>query len=112
MKKLIMLIGVMLMGVICCESPTEPKQDENVFIIELYSYTAGATTKPIGHKYYHLWITDGLKTIAEGYTDDNGRATIKVTDLNLKNEQYLLVFKIRYNDIFEFGKTHVYKGYF
>jgi len=28
MKKLITLFGVMLVGVICCESPTEPKQNE------------------------------------------------------------------------------------
>lgn len=106
-------ISIILFGVIGCENPTEPKQSENEFIIELYSYTAGAVTKPYPRAGFTItiWSSNHGNYFLKDKTDESGRYTISIKDKNFDNCRYQLYFGMEYNSYTEFGKTHVYKRY-
>jgi len=111
MKKII-LISIILLCLFGCENPVAP-QSENEFIIELYSYTAGANTSPNPNRHFIFQATSASykKYIIDSHTNESGRYTIILTDKDYNHCNYTLGFGNPYNGIIEFGKTHIYKCY-
>lgn len=98
----IILLSIILIGIIGCESPTEPDADS--FIIIMYSIKVGTKDTPFPNAGFTFRIRK-FDYIIEGTTDENGFYKLEITNKKYEYYPYEFLFNGYHTGIVEFGKT-------
>lgn len=107
----IILLSIILIGIIGCESPTEPDADENAFVIIMYSIKVGTKDTPYPNAPFVLYINNN-DYIIRGNTDENGFYKLEITNKKYEYYPYELGLNATYTGIIEFGKKVEYRSYY